>query len=282
MSAAPLSYPSGGKALRIFDQNGPLMIALGKLADIVICNLMFIVFCLPVFTVGASLAALFSCMQELVYEEEKDDGLIFRDFWLAFKANFKQATALWLFCLVIIAFLGAYYWIARNLAGAYGRVYMITFYFLALIFLFGFLYLFPLQARYENTVKNTIRNAWLLSVGALPWTVLSIVVIIAAVYISFFMNPAAVDVFTYLWAVCGFGLIAYLDSFFFRKAFQKISPEVMKVKTRKPAEGAIFTDEEHQEQDLMVQESSFSDPNWNRREDILGEDKPKPRQKRRR
>lgn len=268
--------------MRMFDPNGPLMIALGKLADIVICNLMFIVFCLPVFTVGASLSALYACMQELVYEEEKDDGLIFRDFWLAFKANFKQGTALWLFSLAIIAFLGAYYWIARNMAGAYGRVYMITFYFLAMIFLFGFLYLFPLQARYENSVKNTIRNAWLLSVGALPWTVLSIVVIIAAVYISFFMNPTAVDVFTYLWAVCGFGLIAYLTSFFYRKAFQKISPEAMKVKNRKPAEGAIFTDEEHQEQDLMVQESSFSDPNWNRREDILGEDKPEPRQKRRR
>ena len=55
--------------MRMFDPNGPLMIALGKLADIVICNLMFILFCLPVFTVGASLAALFACMQELVYDE---------------------------------------------------------------------------------------------------------------------------------------------------------------------------------------------------------------------
>ena len=268
--------------MRIFDPDGPLMTALGKFADIVLCNLMFCAFCLPVFTIGASLAALFTCMQQLVYEEDRNDGLIFRDFWLAFKRNFKQATVLWLVCLLAIVFLAAYYWVARNLAGAYGRVYMITFYFLALIFLFGFLYLFPLQARYENSVKNTFRNAWLLSVGALPWTLLSIALIIAAVYISFFMNPTAVDVFTYLWAVCGFGLIAYLTSFFFRKAFQKISPESMKRKTLKPAEGAIFIDEEHQEQDLMVQESSFSDPNWNRREDILGEDRPKPRQKRRR
>ena len=30
--------------MRIFDHNGPLMIALGKLADIVICNLMFVLF----------------------------------------------------------------------------------------------------------------------------------------------------------------------------------------------------------------------------------------------
>ena len=261
--------------MRIFDHNGPFMIAMGKLADIVICNLMFCLFCLPVITVGASLTALYACMQELVYEEEKDDGLIFRDFWRAFRSNFRQATLLWLFCLLILAFLGAYYYVAQSLAAGYARVYMITFYFLLLVFLFGFLYLFPLQARFENTVANTIRNAWLLSVGALPWTLLSIAVIVAAVYISFFMNPAAVDVFTYLWVVCGFGLIAYLTSFFFRKAFQKLGPESAKVKSLKRAEGAIFTDEEHREQDLMVQDSSYSDPNWNRREDILGEDKPR-------
>ena len=268
--------------MRFYDQNSPLMIALGKFADIVICNLMFCLFSLPVFTIGASLTALYSCMQELVYEEEKDDGLIFRDFWLAFKQNFKQATGIWMLCLLAMAFLGAYYWIARNLAGGYGKVYTVTFYFLLLIFLFGFLYLFPLQARYENSVKNTIRNAYLLSVGALPWTLLTLALIIAAVYISFFMNPNAVDVFTYLWAACGFGLMAYLTSFLFRKAFQRISPETMKRKSLRPAEGAIFTDEEHREEDLMVQESSYSDPNWNRREDILGEDKPKQTNKRRR
>ncbi|MCR5826414.1 MAG: DUF624 domain-containing protein [Oscillospiraceae bacterium] len=268
--------------MRIFDHNGPLMIALGKLADIVICNLMFCLFCLPVITVGASLTALFTCMQELVYDEEKDDGLIFRDFWVAFRRNFGQATLLWLFCLLVLAFLGAYYWVVRSMAAGYARVYMVTFYVLLLVFLFGALYLFPLQARYENTVKNTIRNAWLLSVGALPWTLLSILLIAAAVYISFFMNPAAVDVFTYLWAVCGFALVAYLDSFFFRKAFLKFGPEMLRRKSGERAEGAIFTDEEHQEQDLMVQESRFSDPNWNRREDILGEDKPKQTGKRRR
>lgn len=275
-----LCYP-GGNAMRIFDQNGPLMNALGKLADIVFCNLMFIVFCVPVVTAGASLAALFTCMQALVYEDEKDDGLIFRDFWLAFKRNFRQATCLWLICLGLMAFLAAYYWVARFLAGGYGRVYMITFYALALIFLFGFLYIFPLQARFENTVKNTLRNAWLLSVAALPWTLLIIALLAACVYISFFMNPNAVSVFTYLWGVCGFGMMAYLTSFLFRKAFQKIGGETVKPKSDKAAEGAIFIDEAHREQDLMVSESSFSDPNWNRREDIVGEDKPKGGNRRR-
>jgi hypothetical protein len=36
------------------------------------------------------------------------------------------------------------------------------------------------------------------------------------------------------------------------------------------------------EEDLMVQESSFSDPNWNRRDDLFGPQKPEPKSKKRR
>ena len=265
--------------MRFFDPDGPLMTTLSRFADIVLCNLMFVLFCLPIFTVGASLTALFACMQQLVYEEGRDNGLIFRDFWLAFRRNFKQATILWLICLLIIVFLAAYYWVVQSLAGAYGKVYQVTFYLLVLLFLFGFLYIFPLQARFENAVRNTLRNAWLLSVAALPWTVLSLLLVVAAVYVSFVMNPAAVDTFVYLWAACGFALIAYLQSFFIRRAFLKLGPEALNEKTER-AEGSVFTDEEHRDHDVMAQESSYSDPNWNRREDIVGPDKPQKRKKR--
>ncbi len=268
--------------MRFFDPDGPLMTALNKLADIVICNAMFIVFSLPLFTVGASLTALLTCMQQLVEEEAKDDGLIFRTFWYAFRDNFRQATALWLVCLLGMGFLTAYWFVSQSLGGAYGRVYQVTFYLLCLLFLVGFLYVFPLQARYDNTVRNTLRNAWLLSVAALPVTAAALALLIAALYISFVMNPAAINIFGWLWAVCGFGLIAYLESFLFRRAFRKLSPELLAKKKTAQAEGAIFTDEEHREQDLMVQESSFSDPNWNRREDILGEDRLKTNKARRR
>ena len=266
--------------MRLFDPDGPLMTALSKFADIVLCNLMFVLFCLPVFTVGASLTALHTCMQQLVYEEGKDNGLIFRDFWQAFRRNFKQATVLWLICLLVILFLAAYYWVVRSLAGIYGRVYMVTFYLLVMLFLFGFLYIFPLQARFENSVRNTLRNAWLLSVAALPWTVLSLLLVVAAVYVSFVMNPDAVNTFTYLWAACGFALIVYLQSFFIRRAFLKFGPEALSEQSTQ-SEGAVFTDEEHRSDNIMIQESAYSDPNWNRREDIVGPDRPQKKRRRR-
>ena len=99
--------------MRLFDVNGPLVSAMSKLADIVICNVMFCLFSLPIVTIGASLAALFTCMQQLIYEEERDEGLVFRAFWNAFLRNFRQATALWLICLGAMAFLSAYYWIVH-------------------------------------------------------------------------------------------------------------------------------------------------------------------------
>ena len=40
--------------MRLFDPEGPLMTALSKLADIVICNIMFVLFSLPILTFGAS------------------------------------------------------------------------------------------------------------------------------------------------------------------------------------------------------------------------------------
>ena len=268
----------GVTSVHIFDPDGPLMTALSKLADLVICNILFIVFSLPIITVGASLTALYTCTLRII-DDREEDGLIFKTFWFAFRDNFRKATLLWLVCLCGIAFLGAYYWVTLSLIASLGRVYRITFYVLVFVFLFGFLYVFPLQARYENTVRNTLRNAWLVSVGVLPLTVLNIALIVAAVYVSFIMNPGALNIFAYIWAVCGFSLIAYLQSFLFRRAFQKISPELLDARynrTSGPAEGAVFTDEEHRTEEAMAQESSYSNPDWNRREDILGGPEKKP------
>ena len=207
----------------LFDVNGSFMYALQKFANIFVCNVMFCLLSIPLFTVGASLSALFVCMQA-IWEDDEDD-MIAKQFWNAFKLNFKQGTAIWLICLFIFAFLGIYYMIISSMTGIAGRTYRISFFVMCVVFLLGFQYLFPLQARYKNSVRNTFKNAWLLGIAALPWTLLSILLAAAAVYISFFMNPNGVNLAVFLWGMVGFGLVAYLNSMFFRKAFQMIDPE---------------------------------------------------------
>ncbi len=57
--------------MSLFDMNGPLMYNLGKLANIFLCNVLFCLFSLPLFTIGAALSALFFCMQA-IWDDDED------------------------------------------------------------------------------------------------------------------------------------------------------------------------------------------------------------------
>ncbi|MCD8190920.1 MAG: DUF624 domain-containing protein [Clostridiales bacterium] len=205
---------------RIFGWGSPLMDALGKLSDLVFCNILFCLFCIPVFTIGASLTALFDCTLSIA--EDTEDSFIPRQFWRAFKGGFKRSTQLWLVCLAAFALLGAYYLAVSSLTGTLARTYRITFFVLVLLFACGFQYLFPLQARFHMPVKENLKNAWLLSAAALPCTLGTLAVPVAAVYLSFIMNPDVFYVAIFLWAIGLFAVVAYLNSFLFLRAFRRV------------------------------------------------------------
>ncbi len=248
--------------MRIIDPNSPLILALGKLSDIVICNMMLCILSLPVFTAGAAISALHHCMMLLI--DDKEDDIIVKDFWRAFKANFRQATAIWLLCLAVILFLLAFYFTADAMLEVLGRAYLVPFFFLAFFFLCGLLYIFPIQARYRLKLRDILKNAWLLSIAALPWTVCCLAVIGFSLFLTFYMM--SFDMCLFIWAVLGFGVVAYLNTFFYKKAFRKMDPDIP-LQLHVAPEEALFTDESHMGPEThMHSASTFSDPNWNRRE----------------
>lgn len=252
--------------MKLFDPDGALMSTLGKLSDVVICNILFCLGCLPVVTIGAAATALYSVMQGLIGDGL--DDMVLRVFWNAFRKNFRQATVIWIVCLAVIVFLFFFYQVILLLGGTLGRVYLVSFYVMVFVFLAGFVYVFPMQARFQNKVRFTLRNAWLTALAAFPWTVLTLVLDAAMIYVSFFMNPMAFQAAIFIWCAAGFGVVALLNSYLFRRVFEKIAPGRF---APAPDEGraaeAVFTDETHRREDLMIQESSYSDPDWNRREE---------------
>ncbi len=228
--------------------NSPIMVAMGQIADIILCNILFCLFSLPIFTIGASLSALYSCMQYLIDDnDENDEGNILRKFWDVFKENFWKGTLLWLLSLSAFLFLGVYYLVVSSLEGPLGKLYKISFFVLCLVFLVGYQYLFPMQARYENRIRDTLKNAWMLGIAALPWTLLSIMLVVAVGYASFFMNLGVI-----FWAVGGFGLVAYVNSLFFRQGFRKWRADEgpKRIEGELPEE-ALFIDERHQKRESM-------------------------------
>ena len=207
----------------IFSPDSPLMTALGTLADLVFCNILFCLFSLPLFTVGASLTALYDCTLSIV--EQREGTFVIQQFWNAFRRGFKRGTALGLICMAVFALLGAYYMAVGTLSGGLQRMYRTTFLVLVFLWLAVFQYIFPLQAKFRMKVGQNLKTAVLLSAAALPWTLCSLAVTGGAVYLSFFMNPYGLDLAVFLWAFAIFAVVAYLNSFFFQQAFKCLIPD---------------------------------------------------------
>lgn len=111
--------------MNLFDVNGPVMSALRKLSCIFLCNIMFCLLSLPIFTVGASLTALYACMLAVIEDDEED--VIIRQFWQEFRRNFGKSTLLWLFCLLVAGFLAAFYRVTAGFTGVMGITYRCRF-----------------------------------------------------------------------------------------------------------------------------------------------------------
>ena len=146
----------------LFDPESPFGRGMEKVWQLIVLNVLWMICSLPVVTLGASSAALAAVLFALLRGE---DDRIVRRFFTAFGENWKRASAAWLVLLVIIALclfdwkfavlMDSFLWKLIAVAGLTVVALMCTF-------------LFALIARYENTVRNHLRNALLLGVGNLP------------------------------------------------------------------------------------------------------------------
>lgn len=197
----------------MFKLDSPLMNFLNKVADIMILNILFMIFSIPVFTIGASFSAAYYMGFKMVKDEET---YIIKGFWKAFKENFKQATVMWLLVLVLACVLGLDYRIIAYSGIEFAdwmKIAMVT---VTIVVLLGVVFLFPLQARFTNSVKNTIKNAFLMALSHLPTAFLLIVVYAIPVVIWYFIPQLLPALF-----LLAFGLIIYLKSFLLLRVFKK-------------------------------------------------------------
>ncbi len=204
---------------RLFDFDGPVFGFFDRLSDIVILNVIFFICCLPVFTIGASLTALSTITQKMARKEE---GYIVRGFFRSFKQNFKQSTLIWL----IICFLGLIFAldfrILRGLnGGAFASAAVGVLLVLAMVYFFEFIYVFPLLARFDNTLMNTMKNALLLSLKYLPWTILLTLLAVLPYIALYYYLGIMIPVFM----LGGFSLISLASSYIFKGLFDPLIKE---------------------------------------------------------
>lgn len=202
---------------RLFDLDNPVMVFLGRLADLIWLNILFLICCIPVFTIGAATSAMYYVTMKMVRDEE---GYITKSFFKAFKDNFKQATIIWLMTLVLIFLFFADFWILNQMDGSVGKIIFVALCMVSIIVLFTLVYIFPLIAKFENTIKNSLKNALFISIRHLPMTVVLILGMVAPfVLIHFFIQLSP------LLLIIVFSLIAFYTSYIYRKVFDRYIPQ---------------------------------------------------------
>lgn len=226
--------------MNFFNPDSPVMRFLSRLFDLIVLNFLFIICCLPIFTIGASITAMYSITLKMVRNEE---CYIVRAFFSSFKKNFKTATLLWIPIFFIGLFFCADLYIIHNHLDP-------SFYFLRypvmcmiIILCCGYLYLFPLLSFYENSTKQLIKNAFLLSLGHLPTTIIVLCLHIFVLIVATSNYQLGIILFS-LYLFCGFAAMALLYSSYYRKVFDLHTPEEETAEQSK--EATVYLDDENE------------------------------------
>jgi len=152
--------------LKLFSLDSKFMRAMSMLGDLMLLNLAFLLCCLPLVTIGASAAALYTaafCMSR------GTEGRLLTVFFRAFRQNLRRGIPLWL--LLALAGGVAVLDIIIFSGGSGGlRLIELPFMLLLLLAVFTAGYAFPLLSQFDNTVVGTLKNALFLSLGYLPRT----------------------------------------------------------------------------------------------------------------
>lgn len=139
-----------------FSTDSKLYRFMTKLTDLFKLNFMWLIFSLPIVTMGISTIAAYTVALKMA---EGQEGYIARDFLKAFKENWKQGIIM---SFVTILCVWAVYLDFQifNAVEEHSVVFLIVGIVSAYVFLFSLLYAYPLLARYENTVFNTLKNSF--------------------------------------------------------------------------------------------------------------------------
>ncbi|MDD6811213.1 MAG: DUF624 domain-containing protein [Lachnospiraceae bacterium] len=202
---------------KIFDMDSPIMRVLNRVGDLLILNLIMIVCCIPVITAGAAFTGMYYVLLKIVRGEE---GYLIRGFFKSFKQNFKQATILWLLILLVIGIYVGDFLIFNYSGISFPKAFVIVICAIAVVLLMVGVYIFPILARFDNSIKNIIKNSFFMAILNLPKTVLMVLIPFVPFVIMYFSTYATIFVLMF-----GISVPAYISAYLYSGIFKRFEPE---------------------------------------------------------
>ncbi len=200
----------------------PFFEFMGKLGDMMLLNILFLICCIPFFTIAASYTAMYAVLLE---QREKKEIFIIRSFFHHFRTNLRQKIKVGVLFLVTggvlvfdILFLGN--------AGGKGGWAIISLFIgsFILIWLMITSYLFILMATEKLSIKEFIQNSFYLAIRNLPRTVCMIILNCIPIFCIIF-GSYFVGVITPIYLIIGFSFSSYINLAFLYKSNQTIGKD---------------------------------------------------------
>ena len=199
----------------LFHYDSPLMRTLSFISDILILNVLYLLCCLPIFTIGAAQAGLYTGCKVLM--DKEDDSSPAAAFFKGFRTGFGSVTLAWGLMSLLLAVL---IWLSVTAALLGANVWLMA---LPVVFTAIFQCLIPaFHSRFSCTAMQLIRNAWFLliahplrSIGvtALVWFPI-VIVLVLDLYTAMSLTP--------IWLTLYFGTAFLFANSFLKKPFNTL------------------------------------------------------------
>lgn len=206
--------------MNFFSYESKPMQVLMYIGDLIILNLLFLLCCLPIFTIGAAHAALYSGIR--VLQDPDDDSSPSKAFFTAFRTGFGQITLAW--CIIFVATLAMGYvsFLCAGYREALGKAPLwmavagtsILAVFTSQVTLF--------HSRFACTAWQLLRNCWFLTVAHPLRSLLMAFLTWLPIIMFYFMDVYTFIGTTPIWMLLLYSTVALFNFAIMKKPFKTL------------------------------------------------------------
>lgn len=203
--------------MNVFSYESKPMQILMYLGDLIILNLVYLICCFPIFTIGAAQAGLFNAVK--VLQDPEDDSSPTAAFFKGFANGFGKVTLAWCLMTVLLVIIA----VACMFGYSLGLPTVLCI--IPVVIVAMFQTLVPIfHSRFDCTAMQLIRNSWFL-MFAHPIRSIGAVLLIWIPVVVFLLNAYTFMMLTPLWGTVYYSAAALFGHLFLKKPFKTLIDE---------------------------------------------------------
>lgn len=199
---------------QLFHLDSKFMQALSTLGDYILLNLLFLIFCVPVVTIGAAKSAMYRAMFEML----EDNGALYKKFCKTFFHDFFPAMVMFLLKYVVVVALLWMLMITASNAIPLRKVILFAQGLFLLAWLMVFSNVFAQISRFKSTFSQYLHNALYIALTHPLKSLLTAVMDVAPIAL-FLIDPGLMALLFPLWMFLYFSVTGNLSAKIWKKPF---------------------------------------------------------------